>query len=336
MTSVTDKQHKYSNPVIATLTGIRDLFRKKSGSLVLHDEDRLDGRKVLIDGASSGLGLATAIRLAEQGAHVIMACRSGIPEKGELVKKKSGSDKVDMVHVDFTDFDSVKEMIRQVRERFGTVEIYISNAAVVTRGSRETKYGQDEMFQVNYLAKFITVGQLIREGVIAGSGTDLPRIIFVTSESHRDAEALRWEEFGKYKPYGVNRTVENYGYYKLLLVTFVNELSRRLNPPGKVNYSVLALCPGPVNSNIAREAPVLFKPILRFVFWIFFRSPVKASEPVIYHACSKEQEGKALDYIFLMNRKEMDAKATDPDNGKRLWELSEELAAKLGFILQHR
>jgi NAD(P)-dependent dehydrogenase (short-subunit alcohol dehydrogenase family) len=322
-----NKQDKYTNPFVATYTGIRDLLRKKPQSLVLDENDRLDGKKVLITGASSGLGYAATIRLANRGAHVIMACRSGIPWKGEEVKKRSTSGKVDMVHVDFTDFDSVKKMVQEVKERFGKVDIYICNAAVVTKGARKTRYGLDEMFQVNYLAKFMTVNLLLKENILDNSGSTVPRIIFVASESHRNAVDFDWDNFGEFRSYGVNKTVGYYGYYKLLLVTLANELSRRLNNAEEVKYSVLSLCPGPVNSNIAREAPALFQPLLKLVFSIFFRSPMKAADPVLYQACSKEQEGKAMDYLFLMNRKEMDPKATNPENGKKLWEHSEKLAA---------
>lgn len=114
----------------------------------------------------------------------------------------------------------------------------------------------------------------------------------------------------------------------MLLVTFARELSRRLNSEGS-NFSVFALCPGPVNSNIAREAPWLFKPLLRLVFFIFFRSPKKASEPVVFHAASTQQEGKCFDYLFLMERKPIDEKAEEPKNGEKLWKLSEELIKKL-------
>jgi hypothetical protein len=120
-----------------------------------------------------------------------------------------------------------------------------------------------------------------------------------------------------------------YGYYKLLLLTMANELSRRINPDGKVKTSVFALCPGPVNSNIAREAPRMFQPLLKLVFGIFFRSPEKACSPVIYLAASPEMEGKTGEYLFLMQKKEMDGKATDPENGKKLWELSQQLEKQI-------
>ena len=107
----------------------------------------------------------------------------------------------------------------------------------------------------------------------------------------------------------MKKTIELYGYYKLLLTTFVNELSRRLNH-GNIKFSVFSLCPGPVNSNIAREAPKLFHPLLKVVFGIFFNSPEKAAVPVVYLAASDDLEGKALDYFFMLERKEMDEKTS--------------------------
>jgi len=69
--------------------------------------------------------------------------------------------------------------------------------------------------------------------------------------------------------------------------------------------------------------------LLKLTFNIFFRSPAKACEPVVYLAASNDVEGKPIDYLFLMSRKEMDPKATNPKNGKKLWELSEYLQKKL-------
>ena len=319
---------KYDSPVQATLTGIINLFKKRNRIGVLSPSERLDGKKILIDGASSGLGLATAIKLAKLGGTVIMAVRSGFPEKAEEVKQKSGSGNVFIHRVDFSDFDSVKNLVTEIKTKHGQIDIAICNAAVVAKKGVQTKSGLEQMFIVNYLSKFYFVRQLLENNCFNTESSEIPRIIFVTSESHRNAKEFRWDEFGTFIPHSVGKTVEIYGYYKLLLVTYARELSRRLNSDG-TKFSVFALCPGPVNSNIAREAPWLFKPLLRLVFFIFFRSPKKASEPVLYHAASNQQEGKEFDYLFLMERKSIDEKADDPENGTKLWQLSEELLKKL-------
>jgi NAD(P)-dependent dehydrogenase (short-subunit alcohol dehydrogenase family) len=319
------KRKSYRSPVLAIITGIGDLFKQPGEQVRLEDSDRLDGKKVLLTGASSGLGFATAIELARRGAHVIMAVRSGIPGKGEEVRKKSGSGLVDMVRLDLSDLDSLRDFVKGIKERYGTFDIMICNAAVVTNRSRKLPYGLDEMFTVNYFAKFMLANLCLEAGCLNFQGSEKPRIIIVASESHRNADRFDWENFGKYTSYGIKRSVSMYGYYKLLLLTFANEMSRRINPDGKISASVFALCPGPVNSNIAREAPRIFQPLLRLVFWIFFRSPRKACRPVIYLATSREMEGRTLDYLFLMQPTYMDNKATDPENGRRLWELSTQI-----------
>lgn len=322
---MTKQEQKYTNPFTATIKGISDLFKKQERAGTLDPNHRLDGKKVLITGSSSGLGLAAAKDLARLGAEVIMAVRSGIPERGEEVKKASGSEKVQMLHVDLSDFDSIKKLVADVKTQIGKIDILICNAAVVSKKARKTKHGLEEMFSVNYLAKFVFVNLMLKEDILIKDSGGLPRIIFVSSESHRNPDAFEWDTFGQFQEYGMGKSVERYGYYKLLMTTFAQELSRRLNSNGKTNYSVFALCPGPVNSNIAREAPAIFQPLMKLVFKAFFRSPEKAAEPLIYLTASKDVEGKATDYLFLMSRKPVDEKASDPENGKRLWKITEVL-----------
>jgi len=324
---MSENENKYNSPLSATLKGITDLFKKQDRIEGLKAEERIDGKKVLITGSSSGLGLATAKELGRRGATVIMAVRSGIPEKGEEVKKASGSDQVHMLPVDLSDFDTIENLVKAVKSQFGQIDILICNAAVVSKNARKTKDGLEEMFTVNYLAKFALVNQLIKEAVFNIENT-VPRIIFVSSESHRNPKEFDWDGFGVFEDYGIGKSVERYGYYKLLMTTFAMELSRRLNKAAKINYSVFSLCPGPVNSNIAREAPAFFQPLLSLVFKIFFRSPETACEPVVYFAVSQEVEGKTNDYLFLMSRKEVDEKASNAENGKILWEKTEALLKK--------
>jgi len=329
MSGKSEKTGRYTNPVAAIFTGISELIRRPEHQLSLDDLPPLEGKRVMITGASSGLGFATAVELARRGAHVIMAVRSGIPARGEAVKRLSGSQKVDMISLDLSRLESLSAFSEELKQRFGPLDVVVCNAAMVAKKSRAIEPGLDEMFVVNYFAKFMLANRFVNEGFLNHNGPDLPRIIFVASESHRNPSEFDWEKFGSYEPYGIKQAVSTYGYYKLLLLTMVSELSRRISSDTRVLCSVFALCPGPVNSNIAREAPALFQPLLKLVFGIFFRSPKKACSPIIYLAASKELEGKTGNYMYLMQEKAMDEKATDPENGAQLWKLSEQLEKQI-------
>jgi NAD(P)-dependent dehydrogenase (short-subunit alcohol dehydrogenase family) len=325
------KQDKYSNPFTATLTGIMDLFRKHEPAGELKPDDHLDGKTVLVDGASSGLGFAVAVEVARRGAKVIMACRSGIPGKGQEVKRHSGSGDIHMLPVDFSDVASIHRLVSDIHDQFGQIDILICNAGLVPKKSRKTPQGLEEMFMVNYLSKFIFVNLLLKENCFRHSGSTHPRIVFVSSETHRNPKEFDWDSFGIYKDYTINKSIELYGYYKLLLTTFAVELSRRLNSTG-ITCSVFALCPGPVNTNIGREAPKIFLPLMKLIFSIFFKSPARAAIPVVYLAASPDLENKPFDYLFLMSRKEVSDNALDPQNGEKLWKLSEMLVNSLSDL----
>ena len=323
------KKGKYDSPLKATLKGIVDLYSKKNDGVALPGEIDLSGKTIMITGSSSGLGFAAAKRIAKAGANLILVVRSGIPEKGEEIKRVTGNSNVSMYQVDLLDFNSINQLLNNLGNNGITVDILISNAAMVPLKSRKTPQGLEEMFMVNYLAPFYLINQLIDRRILKDAKS---KIIIVSSESHRNPKAFEWDNFGKYREYGINETVARYGYFKLLLTTFANELSRRLNRKN-VQIPVRILCPGPVNSNIAREAPAWMQPLLKGVFSLFFRSPEKASDPIVYFVSETDHENKSIDYLFLMQPKTMDAKATDEQNGKRLWELSEELIRDLGLGL---
>jgi hypothetical protein len=82
------------------------------------------------------------------------------------------------------------------------------------------------------------------------------------------------------------------------------------------------ICPGPVHSNIIKEAPWLLRVILGGIFKIIFKSPKKAALPVVYMSISPDYEGKTEQYLHMFNPKEMDFKCYLPEEGKKLWERS--------------
>jgi len=310
---------RFDNPVVAALAGIKDFFRKQKLTNRLKDTDLADGKTILITGANSGLGFGLAVDFAKRGGRVIMACRRQIPESGEKVKKLSGSDFVEMRHLDLSKLDSIHAFCDGLAKDNVKPDITILNAGVALAKARKTDSGQEEMFFVNYLSNVILTRLMFYKGLVPLKNySALPRIIFISSDSHQGSSFIDYDEFGKYIDYGTSKGISNYSYFKLLLNTYAVELSRRLNN-GEFKAGVNVICPGPVSSNIIKEAPLPLRMVLKGIFSIIFKSPAEAAKAVVYMSLSDDYESKTEEYLHMFNPKKMDEKVYIPEEGEKLW-----------------
>ena len=309
---------RFQNPLQAALAGVNDLFRKQPLADKLTDDVRLDGKTVFVTGASSGLGYAVARQAAERGARVLMVARSGVPERAEAIKADTGNPNVEMFQADLSDLAQVHRLADWLRTR-GSLDVVIENAGMASPRAIETPQGLEAMFVTNYLSKFVLIDRLIADGTIpSGASSARSRVIIVSSDSHQGASSIDWGTFGQLQPFGVNGAINNYSYFKLILNTWGVELSKRLAP----DVLVHVMCPGPVNTNIIREAPWALRGALKMIFALFFRSPDVAAKPVIYMAAHDDFAKETGRYLHMFRPKKMDPKCYDPTEGQRLWERS--------------
>ena len=279
---------------------------------------------MLITGANSGLGLATARALARRGASLLLACRGGIPETAEALRRETGNHEIEMLRVELADARSVHALCDTLRDRGITLDAAILNAGLVPRRARPGAQGFEVMFSVHVLANQLLLRRWLADGVLpsAAAGGARARVIVVSSEAHRSGEQLEMARVGEYVDYGARDGLRQYATTKLELCALASELSRRA--PW---LEVHALCPGAVASNIARDAPAWVRPALDVAMRSFFRAPEVAAEPVVYLACSPELRGETGVYLHMLRRKQMDPRATDPAFGRALWERCDELLA---------
>lgn len=313
-------QGRFSSPLGAALTGFFDLFRAAPLKHRYTPEIRFDSKRVLITGATTGLGYAVAEECARRGGDLTLACRSGIPQTGEKIREATGNAKVHMSRLDLADLDSIHACVDGLVTEDRTFDVVIFNAAVTLAKSRRTASGQDEMFLVNYLANVMLACLLFKRGCLAPDA----RLLFISSDSHRGASAIDWAEFGTFFDYGVSKAISNYSYFKLLMNIMATELDRRLSSDG-FSGTVNLICPGPVNSNIIREAPPFLRMVLRGIFTVIFKSPAKAAEPVVYLAGSADFHKRSNVYLHMFAEKPMDPKVYDPGEGQKLWDASVDL-----------
>ncbi len=292
---------------------------------------RIDGKTCLVTGASSGIGKAVAIDLASRGANVILACRTGVPEISEEIKQQSGSNTVETIQVDLADLDSARKLCDILREQKVQLDIAVLNAGLSTISARRSKQGYETMFAVHFLANRYLVKRFLDDGVIKPcsetDSSDVPRLIFVSSEAHRSGESFDFSDLGNFHEFGRKDALRYYGISKMVLSAYACELSKRLNPSSALSVAVHSLCPGAVATKIAREAPQSIQWLIGPFMRTLFRSPEAAIKPIIYLACSPDAGRRTDMYLHCMQEKTMSTHARNAANGKVLWELSEEMIA---------
>lgn len=175
---------------------------------------RQDGRRFVVTGASSGLGMETARQLAEQGAEVVLAVRN--TAKGEDVAR-SMTGKVEVRRLDVADLASVREFAADL----GPVDVLINNAGVMAVPYALTADGFETQLATNHLGHFALTNLLLPS--IAD------RVVVISSDSHTggaiDLDDLAWER-RTYKPF------KAYATTKLANLLFLLELDRRLREVG--------------------------------------------------------------------------------------------------------
>ncbi|GAQ83896.1 NADPH:protochlorophyllide oxidoreductase [Klebsormidium nitens] len=140
-------------------------------------------RTVIITGASSGLGLATAKKLAKSGEwHVILACRDFL--KAEKAAKAAGlpKDSYTTLHVDLSSLESVRQFVKHFRATERKLDVLVANAAVYKPTAKEpvfTAEGFELSVGTNHLGHFLLVNLLLED--LEKNREAKPRVIIVGS-----------------------------------------------------------------------------------------------------------------------------------------------------------
>src|SRR5262249_43403060 len=158
---------------------------------------------------------------------VWIAGRRGLPEAAAAIARTSGSGAVEALRVDLADLDSVVALSNELARRGETLDLLVGNAGLMAKDARRTRQGHEEMFAVHYLANHLLARRLLAGGVIPNAvyaangraGTAIPRIVFVTSETHRSSAGIGFDRFGAFADHSLAGAMKAYGDSKLALTT---------------------------------------------------------------------------------------------------------------------
>jgi NAD(P)-dependent dehydrogenase (short-subunit alcohol dehydrogenase family) len=272
------------------------------------------GRRFVVTGASSGIGLETAKALAAAGAHVVLAVRS--LDKGRSAAEQMTGD-VEVAQLDVADLSSV----RAFAESAGPVDVLVNNAGVLGLPFGLSPDGVELHFATNHLGHFALTNLLLPRL------TD--RVVVVGSASHRsgdlDLDDLGWERrrYGAYAAYGAS---------KLANLLFLAELQRRLTAAGSTLRATGAH-PGTTSTAITSSSASWPKKMVgKYGHRLIGMPAWQGALPTLY-AATMDVPGNT--YLGPHRLREMvgwptpvgrSDRALDPDLAKALWVESERLS----------
>lgn len=242
----------------------------------------LTGRRVVITGANSGLGLQTAIGLGRAGAEVILACRD--EQRGrdaeKRVRAETGSDRIEMRTLDLANLTSVRDFAAGFS---GPLDLLVNNAGVMATPRATTTDGFELQFGTNHLGHFALTGLLLEHLREAGAA----RVVILSSLAHKRGRI----NFGDLQSERRYRRWKAYGQSKIANLYFMVELDRRARAAGWDLTSVAAH-PGMANTNLTAGMNI---PAALDVFNVFFRlvtqSDAAGALPSLYAATSDDVRG---------------------------------------------
>lgn len=271
----------------------------------------LSGRFIVLTGANTGIGRATAESLAARGATLVLACRT--EERTRPVFdaiRARGVGEAQFVPLDLGDFASTRACAERIAAIDRPIDVLINNAGLAgKRGA--TKDGFEIAFGTNHLGHFLLT-MLLLPRLRAARGA---RIVNVASQAHYDAKGIDFEAVTK--PTRSITGLPEYAVSKLANVLFTREVARRIGASGIHSY---ALHPGVVASDAWRRVPWPIRPLMKLAMI----SSEEGAKTTLYCATSPEVADADGRYYDKCREKEPAKLALDDALGRRLWDKSVE------------
>ena len=303
----------------------------------------VSGRRAIVTGASSGIGIETARALAATGAEVMLAVRDTAAGERTAadIRGTTGNQAIRVGKLDLADLDSVREFVAAWD---GPLHVLINNAGVMALPSRElTDRGWELQFATNHVGHFaLTRG--LHDALAAGAHSDAEaRIVSLSSRGHLRSPIVFDDLNFAQRPYDPWLA---YGQSKTANVLLAVEAHRRWSPEG---ITANAVHPGAIfETNLSRHmSPDVLKRVWSQVRErqersgaFGFKTREQGAATSVLIATSHQLDGVGGRYFEDCNQAQLlpanfspetasgvAPYALDPENAARLWELSERLIA---------
>lgn len=206
----------------------------------------LSGKRVIVTGGNSGIGLEASVALARKGAEVVIACRDPKRAEGAVatIRERAGAAVIAM-SLDLSRLASVRAFADEIVGRGEPLDLLVNNAGVMALPYGKTEDGYETQFATNHLGHFALSLRLLPALERAAS----PRVVTVSSLTHTSGK-LRLDDLHGEKSYSPSGA---YAASKLANVLFAYELERRLRSTNRRTRSI-ACHPGMSATQITLRA----------------------------------------------------------------------------------
>jgi NAD(P)-dependent dehydrogenase (short-subunit alcohol dehydrogenase family) len=269
----------------------------------------------VVTGATSGIGLDAAHRLAALGGTLVLVCRDeqrGVPAR-DAVRAASSNPDVHLVTADFASLTQVREAGERIAREWPRLDALVNNAGLASLRRTLTEDGFELTLQVDHLSHFLLTNLLL-EPLRAGRA----RVVTVASGAHRHGKLRRMGLEEILRGLGAYRGLQAYSDAKLANVLFTLELARRERGRG---ITANALHPGTLSTGIWDRNPgwpywaaKLLKP--------FMEKPAVGGRAAAWLASDPALEGVTGTYFRQRTPAAAHANAHDEALARELWDVS--------------
>jgi retinol dehydrogenase 12 len=280
----------------------------------------IEGKTVLVTGATNGIGLVTARELSRMGALVTIVSRNTkkcAAVAGSIFTETCNG--VEFIAADLSTLDGIWQAAENFKKTHNHLHVLVNNAGGFFINRIVTSDGYEKTLALNHLNYFLLT--LLLLDLLKGSTP--ARVVNVASGSHIGAK-IDFDDLHGENRYGGFRA---YGQSKLANLLFTYELARQLV---KTNITVNALHPGYVDTGIPLSSGFPGKIAKQFARF-FAEKPEVGALTSIYLATSTEIEGVTGKYFIDCKQVNSSPESYDQSNAEKLWQVSLDLVGGVHF-----